>query len=133
MNVEFTEEEYTRVRGWLLSALAIAPGPFDEAEMLANLRSGNWHLVTTEHVGCVLELCRIDGEMIANVLLLGGERGKALKEVIQAKEELCAFLGFMGFVKLVGTPRKEFYKVLKAQGFEQEQEELIKRLNYNYD
>lgn len=129
MRVGFDEDEYARVRGWLLSALEIAPGTFDEAELLHRLRTEQWHLITTDHVATVLELCRIDGELIANVLLLGGEKGKALRELIPALKELCEFLKHEGFTKLVGTPRKEFHKILKAHGFEQEQKELVKRLN----
>jgi hypothetical protein len=129
MRVGFDEDEYARVRGWLLSALEIAPGPFDEAELLRKLRADHWHLVTTDHAACVLELCRIDGELIANVLLLGGEKGKALREILTAQKRFCEFLKHEGFTKLVGTPRKEFHKILKAHGFEQEQKELVKRLN----
>ncbi|WP_234839266.1 hypothetical protein [Sinorhizobium medicae] len=124
----FTEEEYTRVRGWLLSALEIAPGPFDEAELLVKLRAEVWHLVTADHAASVVELVRIDGELIGNVLLIGGEKGKALREIIPAQKQFCEFLRHEGFTKLVGTPRKEFHNILKAQGFEQEHKELVKRL-----
>ena len=125
----FDEGEYARVRKWLLSALEIAPGPFDEAELLVKLRAGEtWFLVTTDHAASVVELVRIDGDLIANVLLIGGERGKALREIISAQKQFCEFLKSEGFTKLVGTPRKEFHTILKAEGFEQEQEELAKRL-----
>ncbi|ASY63611.1 hypothetical protein SJ05684_c21700 [Sinorhizobium sojae CCBAU 05684] len=76
-----------------------------------------------------MELVRIDGELIANVLLIGGEKGKALREIIPAQKHFCEFLKHEGFTKLVGTPRKEFHNILKAQGFEEEQKELVKRLN----
>jgi hypothetical protein len=129
MIIAFSEAEYARVRDWLMSALLRVPGVFDEAELLEKLRAGEyWFLVTTEHSAGVLELVRIDGELIANVLLVGGERGKALREILAAIRQLRVFLASNGFVKMVGTPRKEFHNILKANGFEEEQEELVTRL-----
>ncbi|MDA5636547.1 MULTISPECIES: hypothetical protein [Agrobacterium] len=74
MQMGFTEEEYTRVRGWLLSAFERTPAVFNEAEMLEKLRKNEWHLVTADRSACVLELCKYEGEWIANVLLLAGEK-----------------------------------------------------------
>ncbi|MCK3776218.1 hypothetical protein MZK49_05675 [Ensifer sesbaniae] len=129
INVGFSEEEYVRVRGWLLSALELSPDVFSEAELLGNLRSEKWHLITTEHAATVFEFYRIDGELNANVLLLGGEKGKALREILAAQKRFGEFLKSEGFTKIVGTPRKEFHKILKANGFEeQEQKELVLRL-----
>ncbi|WP_037454273.1 hypothetical protein [Sinorhizobium fredii] len=124
----FSEEEYARVRSWLLSAFNDRC-TFNESELLENLRSNFWLLVTTEHAASVIEIVDNDGELYANVLLLGGQKGKALREIIPAHETLCEFLKVEGFTKVLGTPRKELYRVLKINGFKEEQEKLIKRLN----
>ncbi len=128
MNLGFTEEEYFRVRDWLMSAILISDGQFDEAEMLERLRAKDWHLITTEHAACVLEFCEIDGERIANILVIGGEIGASLREIMKAHFVLCAYLRTQNFTKLVGQPRKEWHRFLLNYGFEQEQQEWIKRL-----
>ena len=129
MNVGFSEEEYERVREWIVSAITLGPAYFTEEEMLGHLRSEKWHLITTPHSATVLEMYRDNGELIANALVMGGHKGKALREILPATKRLGEFLKTLGFVKLIGTPRKEFYRVLQANGFEkQEQEELVLRL-----
>ncbi|NSY48319.1 hypothetical protein G6M01_07310 [Agrobacterium tumefaciens] len=128
MQMGFSEEEYARVRSWLLSAFERTPAVFDEDEMLEKLRKSEWHLVTADRSACVLELCKYEGEWIANVLLLGGEKNKSLKEIMQCQVALCRFLKDQGFTKLVGTPRPEWHKLILKNGFEKQEEEFIKRL-----
>jgi len=128
MNVGFSESEYARVRDWLVSALVTAPGPFDEAEMLDKLRSGEWLLVTTPNAGCVLQFFEQDGEKAANVLVIGGKIGGSLREVMVAFQAVCVALRQMNFTYLCGTPRPEFHKYLIKNGFERAGKELIKRL-----
>lgn len=128
MQMGFSEDEYARVRGWLLSAFDASPAVFDETEMLEKLRNNEWHLVSADHCACVLELCKYEGEWIANVLLLGGEKNRSLKEIMRCIDVLSRFLCDQGFAKLVGQPRKEFHKLLILNGFEKKEEELIKRL-----
>lgn len=129
MNLGFTEEEYSRVRDWLLSAFEAGPCPFDEATLLANLRSGEWHLLTIENAACVLQLCEYEGDRIAVILLLGGRKNGSLKDIMRASLALCDYLKKMNFAYIVGEPRKEFHAFLKRNGFEQEQKEFRKRLN----
>lgn len=128
MNLGFTEEEYARVRNWLMSAILISDGQFDEAEMLERLRAKDWHLITTEHAACVLELCEIDGEQIANILVIGGAIGASLREIMKAHFVLCAYLRTQNFTKLVGEPRQGWHRFLLKFGFEQHGKEFIKRL-----
>lgn len=128
MNLGFTEEEYSRVRDWLMSALDAGPCAFDEAELLDKLRSGEWHLLTIENAACVLQLCEYEGERIAVVLLLGGRKGGSLKDIMRASLVLSDYLKKMKFTYIVGEPRKEFHAFLKKNGFEQEQKEFKKRL-----
>lgn len=125
----FSDEEYSRVRGFLFSAFDASPCVFDEAEMLEKLRSGEWHLLTTEHAAAVLQFGEINGELFANVLLLGGKRGGSLREIMRANLVLCEVLQRNGFAYIVGEPRKEFHAFLLKNGFEQEQKEFKKRLN----
>jgi hypothetical protein len=129
--VGFSEDNYLRVRFWLLSALEIAPGPFDEAEMLERLRSNDWHLLTTENSACVLQTCIFEGEKIANVLVIGGKRNGSLREIMRAHVILCDHLREQNFTKIMGTPRKEFRRFLIKNGFTeaQEKDELQKELH----
>lgn len=128
IDVGFTEDKYARVRDWLLSALEIAPGPFDEAEMLERLRSNDWHLLTTENSACVLQTCIFQGEKIANVLVLGGKRNGSLREIMRAITILSDHLREQNFAKLVGTPRQEFHAFLLKNGFSKKEQELQKEL-----
>lgn len=128
MQMGFTEQEYARVRVWLLSAFERTPAVFDEDEMLEKLRNNEWHLVTGDHFSAVLELCKFEGEWIANILLLGGEKNKSLKEIMRSQIIFCRFLKDQGFTKLVGTPRREWHKLILKHGFEKQKEEFIKRL-----
>ncbi|KAA3511613.1 hypothetical protein [Agrobacterium rosae] len=128
MQMVFSEQEYERVRAWLLSAFDASPAVFDEAEMLEKLRKNEWYLVTADRSACVLELCKYEDEWIANVLLLGGEKNNSLKEIMRCQITLCRFLKDQGFTKLVGQPRKEFHKLILKHGFEKKEEEFIKRL-----
>lgn len=129
MRIGYTEDEYSRVRDWLLSALTIAPGPFDEVELIEKLRYGDWELITTENAACVIQFCEFDGERIANVLLIGGRIGGSLREIMTAYSVLCDYLSTQKFAKLCGTPRTEWHRFLLKYGFEQQGKEFIKRLN----
>jgi hypothetical protein len=129
MRFGFSEAEYSRVRDWLISAIDANPGLITEAELIANLRSYEWHLLTSENAACVLQMCIYDGEQIANVLLIGGEKNKALREILACGEVFYDYLRAQNFTKLVGTARKGFHNILKKAGFKQEQEELQKELN----
>lgn len=129
MNVGYSDAEYERVRDWLISALLIAPGPFDETEMRDKLRSGEWLLVTTPNAGCVLEFFETDGEKAANILVIGGKIGGSLREIMTACDAVCNALRQMNFAYICGTPRREFHKYLIKFGFEQAgKDEFIKRL-----
>ncbi|MEB2843809.1 hypothetical protein [Endobacterium cereale] len=128
MNLGFSEEEYDRVRDWLMSAILISDGQFDEAEMLDRLRAKDWHLITTDHAACVLEFCEIDGERIANILVIGGEIGASLREIMIAYSLVCDALRAMKFSYISGQPRKEWHRFLLKYGFEKQKDELIKRL-----
>lgn len=128
MTFGFTEEEYSRVRDWLMSAFYAGPCPFDEAELLEKLRSGEWHLLTIENAACVLQLCEYEGDRIAVVLLLGGRKNGSLRDIMRASLVLSDYLAKIGFNYIVGEPRKEFHKFLKRNGFEQKEKEFKKRL-----
>ena len=129
MNWGFSEDEYSRVRDWLVAALVLSPDVFSEAEMLENLRSNEWHLLTTENAACVLQLCEIDGERIANVLAIGGKIGGSLREIMKAHTVVCDFLRAQNFTQLVGEPRAEWAAILNRNGFRQKGSEYIKELN----
>lgn len=130
MNLGFSEEEYLRVRGWLMSALEYTPDLFTEAEILANLRSNEWHLLTTENAACVVQLGEFEGERFANVLLLGGKKNGSLREIMRAHVVFISFCERLGIKKIMGTPRKEFRRFLIKNGFTeaQEKDELQKEL-----
>lgn len=129
MKTGYSDEEYARVRDWLLSALIKAPGPFDEAEMLDNLRSGQWLLVTTENGASVLEFfVDENGDNAANVLVVGGKIGGSLRELMALQESVCDALQSMNFAYIVGQPRKEWHGFLPKFGFEQHGKDFIKRL-----
>lgn len=128
MRIGFTEDEYQRVRDWLLSAIAHDPTKITEETLLEKLRSDEWKLVTTEHAASVLQLCTVDGEKIANVLLIGGEKNKSLREIMKAHLVVGYYLKALGYTKIVGQPRKEFNAVLQRNGFQKGQEELFKEL-----
>lgn len=128
MQMGFSEEEYERVRAWLLSVFEREGAAFDEAEMLEMLRENKWYLVTGDRFAAVLELFKFEGEWIANILLLGGEKNNSLKEILRCQGVFCRFLKDQGFVKLVGTPRREWHKLILKHGFEKQEEEFIKRL-----
>lgn len=125
----YSDEEYARIRPYLLAAFDASPAVFTEAEMIEQLRSGNWLLVTTDNAACVLEFFEEDGAKAANVLLLGGKIGGSLREIMVALEAVCSALRQMNFAYLCGTPRPEFAKYLLRKGFEKAGKELRLRLN----
>lgn len=128
MNIGFTEQEYSRVRNWILAAFKVAPAVFTEAEMLDKLRSNEWHLVTTEHAACVLQFFEEDGRKAANIIVIGGVQNGSLREIMQAHFVLCDALRNTDFSYIVGEPRKEWHRYLLKFGFEQHGKEFIKRL-----
>lgn len=130
MKTGYSDEEYARVRDWLLSALIKAPGPFDEAEMLDNLRSGQWLLVTTENGASVLEFfVDENGDNAANVLVVGGKIGGSLRELMALQEAVCDALRTLGFRYIMGEPRPEWHRILVRFGFERNgRKEFTKRL-----
>lgn len=125
----YSDEEYARVRPYLLAAFDASPAVFTEAEMLDKLRSGDWLLVTTDNAACVLEFFEEDGEKAANILLIGGKIGGSLREIMAAMEAVCSALRQMNFAYLCGSPRPEFAKYLLRKGFVEVRRELRLRLN----
>lgn len=129
MKTGYSDEEYARIRPYLLAAFDASPAVFTEAEMLDKLRSGDWLLVTTDNAACVLEFFEEDGEKAANILLIGGKIGGSLREIMVAMEAVCSALRQMNFAYLCGSPRPEFAKYLLRKGFEKAGKELRLRLN----
>jgi hypothetical protein len=127
MNMGFTEQEWSRVRGWLLPALARNP-VMPEEEIVARLRDGDWHLLSTEHAAAILELSIFDGEKVATIHLIGGEKHKAMREIIVAYSAVCSWLRIEGFTRIAGHPRKGFEALLKRLGFQKSEQELFKEL-----
>lgn len=129
MRFGFSEEEYCRVRSWLIAAIDVNPGIIRESDLLTNLRSNEWHLLTSENAACVIQFCVCDSEKTANILLIGGEKNKSLREIMACAERLYEYLRTENFTRLTGTPRKEFHAFLKKNGFIEKQKELQKELN----
>ncbi len=130
MKTGYSDEEYARIRPYLLAAFDASPTVFNEAEMLEELRAGNWLLVTTENAACVMQFFEDEnGEKAANILLLGGKIGGSLREIMVAMEAVCSALRQMNFAYICGTPRPEFAKYLLGKGFEQARKELRLRLD----
>jgi hypothetical protein len=97
--------------------------------MIEKLRSGEWHLITTENSASVLEFCEIDGRKIGNVLVVGGRKNGSLRELMDVYEAVCHSLRSLGFSYLCGQPRKEWHRFLIAKhGFKKQNNELIKEL-----
>lgn len=128
MNVGYSDEEYERIRPYLLAAFDASPAVFTEAEMLEKLRSGEWLLITTDHAACVLEFFELDGEKAANILLIGGRIGGSLREIMTAMNAVCVALRQMDFAYICGSPRPEFAKYLLNRGFEKAGKEIRLRL-----
>lgn len=129
MKTGYSNEEYARIRPYLLAAFDASPAVFTEAEMLDKLRSGDWLLVTTDNAACVLEFFEQDGEKAANILLIGGKIGGSLREIMVAMEAVCSALRQMNFAYICGSPRPEFAKYLLRNGFEKAGKKLRLRLN----
>lgn len=129
MNIGFTEAEYSRVRNWLLSAIAVDPSIIDEAILLDKLRVDEWHLVTTDHAAAVLQFYPDDdGKTVCKVLLIGGEKGKALREIMRAYQALSAFFQEHNFSKITGNPRQEWASILSKYKFEKNGKEYFREL-----
>lgn len=128
MGFGYTEEEFERVKPYLISALEKVPGIIDESQLFENIKAGHWHLLTAEKSAAVLEFIEIEGELIANVLVIGGEKNKSLKEIMKCYSTLAIVLREQGFSKIVGQPRKEWNKYLIKNGFCQKGNEFIKEL-----
>lgn len=125
----YSDEEYERIRPYLLAAFDASPAVFTEAEMIEQLRSGNWLLVTTDNAACVLEFFEEDGEKAANVLLVGGKKNGSLRELMALLRSAETALKAMGFAYICGSPRPEFTKyLLKNKGFEEVGKEIRKRI-----
>ncbi|AYD00915.1 hypothetical protein [Neorhizobium sp. NCHU2750] len=126
----YSPERYARVRDWLLSAFKVAPAVFTEAEMIDKLQSGEWHLITTDNAACVLQFFEKDGEKAANILVIGGKIGAALREIMIAHFAVCDMLRHDNFSYIVGEPRKEWHRFLLKYGFERtgRKDQFIKRL-----
>lgn len=129
MKTGYSDEEYARIRPYLLAAFEASPAVFSEAEMIEQLRSGNWLLVTTDNASCVLEFFEEDGEKAANVLLVGGKKNGSLRELMLLLRSTATALKKMRFSYICGSPRPEFSKyLLNNQGFEEAGKELRLRL-----
>lgn len=127
MNMGFSEQEWARVRDWLMLALARNP-VMTEAEIVERLQREDWHLLSTEHAACIMELSIIDGEKVATVHLIGGEKNRALREIIVGYFAVCSWLRIEGFSRISGHPRKGFEALLKRLGFQKSEQELSKEL-----
>lgn len=128
MNLGFSDSEYERVKDWLIAAIDVAPSVITEDVLLEKLRNGEWSLITTEHAAAVIQFCDIEAEKSANVLLIGGEQNKALREIMTAYVALSDALKALGYTKITGQPRKEFHAILMRNGFQKGKEELFKEL-----
>jgi hypothetical protein len=119
MRFGFSEDTYLNVRDWLLSGMKPNPAIISEGELLDNLRSFEWHLLVSDHFACVLQVFISEGNLIANILLIGGEKNKSLSEILDRAELLYEFLRDENFAKIVCQPRPGFHKILKMKGFKQ--------------
>lgn len=116
--VENFEIEYPRVRPWLLNALDYSTNPDTERELLEGLFSRKYTLWVSDNAACVVELAKIDHQLVCFVYLIGGEYGAAIKEILsggqEAVEEWAKSQGCKGFY---ASARPEWERVLSRYDF----------------
>lgn len=109
---------YPRVREWLLQALEYTD-EFDERTILKGLIEGSFQLWVTDRAVGVTQVAEEDQVRFCNLILVAGERGRALREVVvEGQSEVIAWAKANKCVQLRGTPRKEWTRLLLRDGFQ---------------
>ncbi len=109
---------YPRVREWLLKALEYTD-EFDERTILKGLIEDRFQLWVTDHAVCVTEIAEEDQVRFCNLVLVAGEKGRSLREVIgEGQGEVIAWAKANSCTELRGTPRKEWTRLLLRDGFQ---------------
>lgn len=109
---------YPRVREWLLKALEYTD-EFDERTIIRGLIEDRFQLWVTDNSICVTEIADEADTRFCNLIVVAGERGKSLREVmIEGQGAVIAWAKANACVQLRGTPRKEWTKLLIRDGFQ---------------
>ena len=112
------DAEYPRVRNWLIEALKLSDNNISERDLLIGLVERDYQLWTTENAACVTSLTEWNGKPVCCLFLIGGNKGKAMREVLcDGQDAVEAYAVSHGCDGLLGIGRKFWAKVLRPYGF----------------
>lgn len=113
--------EYPRCREWLLQALCYSTNNITEHDLLNGLIERDYLLWTSEHAACVTSLTEWEGKAVCVLFLIGGTKGKALREILlEGQPDVEAYAREHSCDGLLGIGREQWAKVLKPFGFQTE-------------
>lgn len=109
--------EYPRCRDWLIEALSHTT-QFTEHDVLNRLSSREFILWTSQNAAAVTQIASEGETLCCMLVLVGGERGKALREILaEGQDAILEYARQWGCTRLTGTPRKEWSRLLLRDGF----------------
>lgn len=111
-------KEIDRCFPWLIEALEYSNNQIDATGILKGLVERDYQLWTTDHAACITSITEWSGKKVCCLFLVGGEKGKAMPEILAAHIELEAYARKHGCAGLLGMGRALWAKVLPTIGFE---------------
>ncbi|GAA5657131.1 hypothetical protein Brsp06_03505 [Brucella sp. NBRC 13694] len=126
--VEF-DEEYPRVREWILNALPYSEQPYTEDNILIGLLERDYLLWTAPDAVCITSLTEWRNSKVCVFFLVGGTKGKAMRDIFvdglplveqYARERACKYV--------LGIGRIGWKSILTKNGFTTEGNEYYKEV-----
>lgn len=111
-------QEITRCLPWLIEALKFTRNKIAAEDILKGLVERDYQLWTTEHAACVTSITEWQGKAVCCLFLIGGEKGKAMPEILAACPQLEEYARHHQCAGLLGIGRALWAKVLPAIGFQ---------------
>lgn len=111
------EREYPRCRKWLIEALSHTR-EFTERDILNGIDDRSFLLWTSTNAACVTQITNQDDQIVCLLVLVGGQKGKALREIlVEGQAAVSSYAKSHSCTRLAGSPRKEWSRLLINDGF----------------
>ncbi|MBW6421607.1 hypothetical protein KX729_09160 [Rhizobium sp. XQZ8] len=116
--VEFTSE-LNRCLPWLIEALHRAQEQIDFKDILKGLVEREYQLWTTENAAAITSIITWEGKQVCCLFMIGGVKGKSLKEILAARSILEPYAKSKGCSGLLGKGRAQWLQALTRIGFQE--------------
>lgn len=114
---EFTTE-IPRCFPWLIEALQHSTSEVTPEQILERLVERDYQLWTTDNAAAITSITDWEGKRVCCLFLIGGEKGKAMPEILASHNQLEEYARKFACVGLLGIGRALWAKVLPAIGFQ---------------